>query len=148
MRGNPNIKELGKAYHFKKGMVKTSVKPLTSYKSICERLGIESKVKLTNREKREMTEALLEMSIAQLEKLSKDKRIPVFLKTVAAALVKSDADGSLSAWNDLNDRFYGKASQEIVTVKKEVIPTVDNLKEFTPEELSEHLAKEAVKVEN
>lgn len=142
-RGNPNIKELGKNTWFQKGKVQTHVKPMTNYDNICKRLGIESKIKYTKLELYAMCEALLTMSCNQLEKLAKDKRIPVILQNFAKAIVQATEGGSLGVIDTLLDRFFGKPTQEVVNIRKEVVPTADNLGDFTTEELSKMIAEKS-----
>lgn len=143
-RGNPNLKLYGKETQFKKGEVKSAGRPISSYKTICERLGIDYKVRLTKKEKYELNEALLEMSAEQLEALSVDKRIPISIATIAKALLKALENGSMAIVETMNDRHFGKATQEVVTIRKEIEPTKDNLKEFSIEELSKMLRQKEV----
>lgn len=143
-KGNPNIKFYGKETRIKKGEVRSTGRPAKSYKTICERLGIDYRIRLTKREKYELAEALLEMSVEQLTALANDKRIPVFVTTFAKALIDGASAGNRLAVEALFDRFFGKPTQEVITVRKEIEPTSANLKEFTVDELSRMLRRKEV----
>lgn len=145
MRGNPNIKSVGKTTRFKKGKSgNPNGRPVTNYRAICDRLGIDYKVKMTKDEKYAVAEALLEMSLDDLKKLEKNTRVPIFVSTFASALVQGHETGNINNIDKLFDRFFGKPTQEIVNKRMELEPTPSNLAQFTTDELSKMLRKQPV----
>jgi len=145
MAGNPNIKQYGKETRFKRGTVPNkNGRPITSYKTICSRLNIEHKVKMTKEEKYALAEALLEMSISDLEKLANNKKVPIFISTFANSLIKGAASGNISSIESLFDRFFGRPTQEIINKRQELEPTPTNLTKFSKEELSKMLRTSSV----
>lgn len=143
-RGNPNLHKYGIEKPKPKKVNSNIGRPVTRFKTICGRLGIDYKVKMTKQEKYSIAESMIEMSANELEALSQDKRIPIFVSSYATALLNELKIGGTRTLELLLDRFFGKPTQEVVTIKKNVKPSEENLKDFSTEELSKYLQERSV----
>jgi hypothetical protein len=88
-------------------------RPKSVLNRLADQVGIEFNVTIKKADKLIILESLLEKSETELAAIVADKDTPIFVSTIAHAIVEEKKRGSAFTMSQLFDRFFGKPIQSV-----------------------------------
>lgn len=115
-----------------------------SYGDIARRFGLDIGRRIPKGYKYKLIEHLLDLPEHQLKDVEKNPNVPIFMSSIAKALMQDKKKGNITTVNLLFDRVFGKAHQSIMIDDRTLNEmTESNLKEYDNESLLSFLIENA-----
>jgi len=124
--------------------------PKGSYQEFAEAFGLQMGKRIHKSFKFKLIEHLLDMTEFELEKIQSSRITPMFLASIAKALIQDKKKGHISTLNSVFDRVFGKAGQSISIEDKTQLEdnvTLHTLYEVDTESLLSFISSTAVMAE-
>lgn len=115
-----------------------------SYGDIARRFGLDIGRRVPKVYKYKLIEHLLDLPETQLKDVEKNPNVPIFMSSIAKALIQDKKKGVITTVNLIFDRVFGKAHQSLMIDDRTLNEmTESNLKEYDNESLLSFLIENA-----